>query len=101
MIVREEAAVESTNHLLANVVWMTEQALQPGRDYDIKIAGKKTVGRVEAVRHQYDINSLETMDAAELPLNGIGLCEWSLTESVALDNYQTAQTPAALLSLIV
>ncbi|MCV5244989.1 sulfate adenylyltransferase subunit CysN, partial [Escherichia coli] len=66
LIVLDNAQVETTNHLLADVVWMTEQPLQPGRDYDIKIAGKKTVGHVEAIRHQYDINNLSTHSAAEL-----------------------------------
>ncbi|KHA61562.1 sulfate adenylyltransferase [Vibrio variabilis] len=89
LIVLEKAQVESSNHLLADIVWMTEQPLQPGREYDIKIAGKKTVGRVEGIRHQYDINNLSTHSAVELPLNGIGLCELTLTESVALDAYQS------------
>ncbi|QFT10924.1 sulfate adenylyltransferase subunit CysN [Vibrio sp. THAF190c] len=88
LIVLGNAEVASTNHILADVVWMTEQALQPGREYDIKIAGKKTVGQVTAVRHQYDINNLATHEASELPLNGIGLCEWSLNETVALDKYR-------------
>ena len=88
LIVLENAEVASTNHILADVVWMTEQAVQPGREYDIKIAGKKTVGQVTAVRHQYDINNLATHEASELPLNGIGLCEWSLNETVALDKYR-------------
>jgi len=88
LIVLESAEVASTNHILADVVWMTEQALQPGREYDIKIAGKKTVGQVTAIRHQYDINNLATHEASELPLNGIGLCEWSLNETVALDKYR-------------
>lgn len=66
---------------------MTEQPLQVGRDYDIKIAGKKTVGQVKAVRHQYDINNLSTYHAESLPLNGIGLCEWTFTQTVALDKY--------------
>ena len=88
LIVLENAEVASTNHILADVVWMTEQALQPGREYDIKIAGKKTVGQVTTVRHQYDINNLATHEASELPLNGIGLCEWSLNETVALDKYR-------------
>ncbi|MBA5762673.1 sulfate adenylyltransferase subunit CysN [Vibrio sp. 404] len=91
LLVLESAQVTSSNHLLADIVWMTEQPLQPGREYDIKIAGKKTVGRVEAIRHQYDINNLSSHSAAELPLNGIGLCEWSLTESVALDSYTECQ----------
>lgn len=88
LIVLDNAQVESTNHLLANVVWMTEQPLQPGRDYNIKIAGKKTVGHVNAIKHQYDINNLSTHHTCELPLNGIGLCEWTFSEAIALDNYQ-------------
>ncbi|GAL14212.1 sulfate adenylyltransferase subunit 1 [Vibrio astriarenae] len=41
LIVLDKAQVTSTNHLLADVVWMTESALEPGREYDLKIAGKK------------------------------------------------------------
>ncbi|WP_394243622.1 sulfate adenylyltransferase subunit CysN [Vibrio astriarenae] len=89
LIVLDKAQVTSTNHLLADVVWMTESALEPGREYDLKIAGKKTVGQLIEVRHQYDINNLSSFDAQKLPLNGIGLCEWTLTEPVALDAYQS------------
>jgi sulfate adenylyltransferase subunit 1 len=87
LIVLDGEQTESSNRLLADVVWMTEKPLQAGRDYDIKIAGKKTVGHVTAIRHQYDINNLESFETNELPLNGIGLCEWTLNESVAIDNY--------------
>ncbi|WP_117235818.1 sulfate adenylyltransferase subunit CysN [Vibrio maerlii] len=88
LIVHQKASIESSNHLIADVVWMTEAPLEIGRQYDVKIAGKKTVGQVEAFRYQYDINSLEQFETDNLPLNGIGLCEWSLTESVAVDTYQ-------------
>lgn len=92
LIVLDNAQVETTNHLLADVVWMTEQPLQPGRDYDIKIAGKKTVGHVEAIRHQYDINNLSTHSAAELPLmvlacvNGLSMSQlrWTITKIVLI-----------------
>jgi sulfate adenylyltransferase subunit 1 len=87
LIVLENATVQSTNQILADVVWMTEQPLAAGRDYDIKVAGKKLIGRVDKIRHQYDINNLSTFVSDELPLNGIGLSEWSLTESVAIDKY--------------
>ncbi|MDE1515054.1 sulfate adenylyltransferase subunit CysN [Vibrio sp. dsl-7] len=87
LLVQENSVLESTHHLLADVVWMTEQALQIGRDYDIKIAGKKTVGQLQALHHQYDINNLSTYPAESLPLNGIGLCEWTFTQPVAIDHY--------------
>lgn len=88
LVVAAGSDLKPTNHLLADIVWMTEQDLTVGRQYDIKIAGKKTVGQVEAIRHQVDINNLETFEVASLPLNGIGLCEVSLTEPVSLDGYQ-------------
>lgn len=91
LIVKKEARVASSNRLLADVVWMTDEPLAAGRSYDIKIAGKKTQGQLDAVRHQYDINSLKSFEAESLPLNGIGLCEWSLTEAVAIDSYDSVQ----------
>ncbi|MCG3722218.1 sulfate adenylyltransferase subunit CysN [Vibrio cincinnatiensis] len=87
LLVLAETNLQSTQRLLADVVWMTEQPLQAGREYDIKIAGKKTVGRVEFVRHQYDINHLSTFESETLPLNGIGLCEWTFHQAIALDRY--------------
>ena len=75
------------NHLLADIVWMAEAPLEVGRQYDIKVAGKKTVGSVSAIRHQVDINNLGIFEVSSLPLNGIGLCEVTLTESIAVDPY--------------
>ncbi|ASI89740.1 sulfate adenylyltransferase subunit CysN [Vibrio mediterranei] len=91
LIVKQDAKVVSSNRLLADVVWMTDEPLAAGKSYDIKIAGKKTQGQLEGVRHQYDINTLKSFDTDALPLNGIGLCEWSLTESVAVDSYDAVQ----------
>lgn len=87
LLVSDGAAIESSNNVLADVVWMTEQPLQLKQQYDIKIAGKKTLGQVEVIRHQYDINNLSRFDTDSLPLNAIGQCEWSLTESIAIDKY--------------
>ncbi|OAN19301.1 sulfate adenylyltransferase [Photobacterium jeanii] len=80
--------VPLSDHVLADIVWMAETPLESGRQYDIKVAGKKTVGTVQAIRHQVDINNLETFTTASLPLNGIGLCEVALTEAIAVDAYQ-------------
>ncbi|MGY6039910.1 sulfate adenylyltransferase subunit CysN [Aeromonas sp. AE23HZ002T15] len=77
-----------TQNVLAHIVWMGEESLQPGRVYDVKLATKKTRGQVEAIRHRVEINKLDELAAAELKLNEIGLCELSLTDPVAFDPYQ-------------
>lgn len=71
-----------------DVVWMAEQPLSAGQSYDIKIAGKKTRARVDAIRHQVDINNLTQREVESLPLNGIGLVELTFDEPLVLDTYQ-------------
>lgn len=77
-----------TQNLLAHIVWMGEESLQPGRVYDVKLATKKSRGQVEAIRHRIEINKLDELPASELKLNEIGLCEFSLTDPVAFDPYK-------------
>lgn len=77
-----------TQNVLAHIVWMGEESLQPGRVYDVKLATKKSCGQVEAIRHRIEINKLDELPASELKLNEIGLCEMSLTDPVAFDPYQ-------------
>ncbi|WEM42053.1 sulfate adenylyltransferase subunit CysN [Photobacterium sp. DA100] len=86
-LVAADSEVSLGKHLLADIVWMAEAPLEVGRQYDIKVAGKKTVGSISAIRHQVDINNLGKFETDSLPLNGIGLCEVMLTESIAVDPY--------------
>ncbi|ELR63364.1 Sulfate adenylyltransferase subunit 1 [Photobacterium marinum] len=87
-LVAKDDEVPLSSRLLADIVWMAEAPLEAGRQYDIKVAGKKTIGSVEVIRHQVDINNLETFKTDILPLNGIGLCEVVLNEPVAVDAYK-------------
>ena len=89
MIVSANSQLQISNHLLADIVWMSEQPLQLGREYDIKVAGKKTIGSVQTIHHQVNINNLESFAVESLPLNGIGQCELNLTDSIPFDHYQT------------
>ena len=72
---------------LADVVWMHDDSLQLGREYDIKIAGKLTQGQVMAVEHQININQLTEFASNTLPLNGIGLCRVAFNEALPLESY--------------
>lgn len=87
LLVAPEADTQITQRVLANVVWMTEEPLQPHRQYDIKLATRKTRGHVDAIRHRIDVNTLEQHEATELKLNEIGLLELSLTNQVGVDPY--------------
>ena len=72
----------------ATVVWMTEAALLPGKLYDFKLGGKTISGRVTAIKHRIDVNTLQEIPAPGLELNEIGLCEISVDQPVCVDSYE-------------
>ncbi|MDR2218412.1 MAG: sulfate adenylyltransferase subunit CysN [Yokenella regensburgei] len=88
LLVDAGASLPAVQSASVDVVWMAEQALQPGQSYDIKIAGKKTRARVDAVQYQVDINNLTQREVDNLPLNGIGLVDLTFDEPLVLDKYQ-------------
>lgn len=77
-----------SRQLVAHVVWMAEQPLSVGREYDIKLATKKSRATVRQINHRVDIHRLDELPADVLQLNEIGLCEIEVSEPVAFDSYQ-------------
>ncbi|WBM60072.1 sulfate adenylyltransferase subunit CysN [Providencia sp. PROV188] len=88
LIVAENEELLASQHALVDVVWMSEQPLVQGQQVDIKVAGKRSRGKVENIQYQVDVNNLTQKVATELPLNGIGLVEFSFDEPLLLENYQ-------------
>ena len=72
----------------ANIVWMTEQALVPGRQYIIKLGTRSVSGSVALIHHRIDVNTLENHDAAALQLNEIGSCTVAVNAPVVFDAYK-------------
>lgn len=88
MLVKAEDEPEVGNRFTANIVWMTDAALETGRLYDIKLGPTFTSATVKRILHQTDVNTLEqTANPAQLALNEIGLCELTLSQPVAFDAY--------------
>ncbi|MGR2740364.1 sulfate adenylyltransferase subunit CysN [Billgrantia sp. Q4P2] len=86
-IVAEDADIALTNAFDADIVWMHEQPLAPGRQYDIRLAGRSVAGQVSDIRYQIDVNTLERHEAERLELNAIARCRVELTAEVPLDAY--------------
>lgn len=75
----------------ATIVWMTEQAMMPGRQYLIKLATRSVSGSISIIHHRIDVNTLEHHDADQLKLNEIGSCTVSLTAPVVFDAYKLSK----------
>jgi bifunctional enzyme CysN/CysC len=88
LIVHSDQVPEVTNRFAAHLVWMSEQELIPGRSYEIKLASTRTAGRVSAIRHRIDVNTLEQSPAATLGLNEIAQVEVTLERPIVADDYR-------------
>ncbi len=89
-LVSAEAQVPLSNVFNADVVWMHEEPLEPGKLYDIKLATRDLAGQISAIEYQVDVNTLEKHPAQRLGLNAIARCEVELTASIPVDDYRTS-----------
>lgn len=75
------------NQFEATVVWMTDEAMLPGRPYLMKIGTKTVTANVSTLKHKVNVNTLEHVAAAKLELNEIGVCNLSTDQLIAFDPY--------------
>jgi sulfate adenylyltransferase large subunit len=88
MLAATDAPPRLSRHPEANLVWLHDEALQPGKIYLVKTATAVTPGRVTRVQFAVDVNSLEQKQAPTLGLNEIGVVRLELDRMVAFDPYR-------------
>ncbi|MFE8072132.1 sulfate adenylyltransferase subunit CysN [Marinobacteraceae bacterium S3BR75-40.1] len=87
MIVKPDDLPHVDNRVQANVVWMNDQPLVPGRLYYIKQGPLFTSGSVRHIQHKIDVNTLEEQEAEQLDLNEIAVCDFTFSQPLAFDRY--------------
>jgi len=87
MLVKPDNVPPVSNRFSAHIVWMSEDALLPGKQYYIKHATTLTTGSVNKFHHLIDVNSFEESATDRLNLNEIGLCEVTVNQPLAFDPY--------------
>ncbi len=71
----------------AQVIWMSEHPLVPGRSYLLKIGTRTVPATITALKHRIDIETLAHLADRTLGLNEIGFCNLSTAAPVAFDPY--------------
>jgi len=97
MIVHRDHQPHVASHFKATVVWMTEQALVAGKQYNFKVGVSDSSGSLTAIDNKIDVNTLAKSSASELALNEIGECEFSLTKPIVFDAYKRNRTTGAFI----
>lgn len=88
VLVHSSNVPEVTNRFDAMIVWMSEDELIPGRQYDVKLATSTVAGGITNIRHRVDVNTLEKSEVSTLVLNDIARCEITLERPVIADDYK-------------
>jgi bifunctional enzyme CysN/CysC len=79
---------EVSDQFAAHVIWMSGQALVPGRSYLARIGTKTTAITVTGIKYKIDVNSREHLATHTLELNDIGVCNLATGVPVVFDPYR-------------
>ena len=87
VLVDPQARPEVSNQFAAEILWMTEEAMMPGRSYLLKAGGQVTRASVTTLKHKLNVNSFEKEPGTKLELNEIGVCTLNTAEPIVFDAY--------------
>jgi bifunctional enzyme CysN/CysC len=87
VISRTIDAPEISDQLSANVVWLDDIALMPGRRYWLKLGTSTVSAQVTEIKHKVDVNTQELLAAKRLNLNEVGLCNINLDQAISFEKY--------------
>ena len=84
---KSDADILVGNEFFTHIVWMSEDALLPNKQYAIKFATKQTTGSISSLEYKIDVNTLAHCEAVRLNLNEIALARLKLTQQISCDAY--------------
>lgn len=88
MIVRPGNVPKISNAFDATIVWMSSDALVPGKTYLFKHTTQTVSGQIDSLKYRVDVNSLHRTPAPDLQLNEIGRCSVTLSQPIYFDAYR-------------
>ena len=88
MIVRPGNIPKISNAFDATIVWMSSDAMVPGKTYLFKHTTQTVTGQVDSLKYRVDVNTLHRTPAPDLQLNEIGRCAVTLSQPIYFDAYR-------------
>src|SRR6185503_12632107 len=83
---------EAADQFEATLVWMSDEAMLPGRSYWLKLATQTVSAQVQAPKYQVNVNTMEHLAAKTLELNAIGVANLSTDKPLVFEPYERNRT---------
>ncbi|MDE2240146.1 MAG: sulfate adenylyltransferase subunit CysN [Rhodospirillales bacterium] len=88
VITPADAPVQVADQFEATIVWMSDEAMTPGRAYWIKLGTQTVSASVQAPKYQINVNTLEHAAAKTLELNAIGVANITTDRPIPFEPYE-------------
>ena len=82
---------QAADQFEADLVWMAEQELVPGRGYWLKLGTRTVNATVQAPKYALNVNTQEHLAAKTLGLNDIGVAEVHTDDPIVFEPYATSR----------
>ena len=83
---------QAADQFEASIVWMSDEALIPGRGYWLKLGAQTVSATVHAPKYAINVNTMEHLAAKTLELNDIGVAEVTTDKSIVFESYADNRT---------
>ena len=83
---------QAADQFEADLVWMAEQELVPGRGYWLKLGTRTVNATLQAPKYALNVNTQEHLAAKTLGLNDIGVVEMHTDDSITFEPYADSRT---------
>ncbi len=97
MIVKPQNLPKTEQKFDAMLVWMTDDAMVPGKQYLFKQTTKTVPGVIKTLQYEVDVNTMHSRPAPSLSLNQIGRVNIELNQPIAFDRYRSNKSTGAFI----
>jgi len=87
VIAAADSPPEVADQFEATIVWMSDDALIPGRAYWLKLGTQLVSATVHAPKYEINVNTMEHLAAKTLDLNAIGIAEIATDKPIVFEPY--------------
>ncbi len=92
VVTKAEEPTQVADQFESTIVWMSDEALVPGRPYWLKIATQTVTATIQAPKHQVNVNTLEKLAVKTLELNAIGVANVTTDRAIPFEAYADNHT---------
>lgn len=78
---------EAVSMFTANLLWMDDEPLMPGRNYWIKLGTQMIPASIMEIKYKIDVNSGEHLTAEQIYKNELAICDIILSEKCVIDAF--------------